>query len=127
MLKCRRSKSIIKDSIVFSPGRIGGLELKNRLVRSATYENAANENGTVSEKLIEIHRTLAEDGVGLIITGLIGVLQDARSHHLMAGIYDDRFIPGLKKLPQAVKETDKDRCYRQCVCSGGSQSQGSGI
>jgi len=45
-----------KDSIVFSPGRIGNIELKNRLVRSATYDNAATAEGRVTEKIIEIYR-----------------------------------------------------------------------
>jgi 2,4-dienoyl-CoA reductase-like NADH-dependent reductase (Old Yellow Enzyme family) len=43
-----------QDSIVFSSGRIGQVEIKNRLVRSATYENAATTAGEVSEKLVEI-------------------------------------------------------------------------
>jgi len=34
-----------KDSVVFQPGSIDSLQLKNRLVRSATFENAASETG----------------------------------------------------------------------------------
>ncbi|MBI4767342.1 MAG: hypothetical protein HY787_22570 [Deltaproteobacteria bacterium] len=46
---------ISKDNLmVFRPGRIGRLELKNRLVRSATYENAATEHGEVTETLVEL-------------------------------------------------------------------------
>jgi 2,4-dienoyl-CoA reductase-like NADH-dependent reductase (Old Yellow Enzyme family) len=97
-----------ENSIVFKPGRIGNIELKNRLVRSATYENAANQDGTVSEKLIEIYRNLAQGGVGLIVTGIAGTYPKALAPHLMMGIYDDAFIPGLKKIPQAVKESDED-------------------
>ena len=48
-----------KDSIVFSPGRISNIELKNRLVRSATYDNAATSEGRATERIIEIYRTLA--------------------------------------------------------------------
>jgi len=98
-----------KNSIVFKPGQIGNIELKNRLVRSATYENAANEDGTVSEKLVEIYRDLSRGGVGLIVTGATGTYPKALFPHLMMGIYDDRFIPGLKKIPQAVKAAD-ERC-----------------
>jgi 2,4-dienoyl-CoA reductase-like NADH-dependent reductase (Old Yellow Enzyme family) len=97
-----------KDSIVFTSGRIGNVELKNRLVRSATYENAANEDGTVSEKLIEIYRELAGGGVGLIVTGIAGTYPKALAPHRMMGIYDDAFIAGLKKIPQAVKAADRD-------------------
>jgi 2,4-dienoyl-CoA reductase-like NADH-dependent reductase (Old Yellow Enzyme family) len=97
-----------ENSIVFKPGRIGNVELKNRLVRSATYENAANEDATVSEKLIEIYRELAKGGVGLIVTGIAGTYSKALAPHRMMGIYDDAFVPGLKKITQAVKEADRD-------------------
>jgi 2,4-dienoyl-CoA reductase-like NADH-dependent reductase (Old Yellow Enzyme family) len=97
-----------ENSIVFQTGRIGSIELKNRLVRSATYENAANEDGTVSEKLLEIYRKLASGGVGLIITGIAGTYPKALAPHRMMGIYEDDFIPGLKKIPQAVRKADGD-------------------
>ena len=95
-----------KDSIVFRPGRIGNIELKNRLVRSATYENAATANGRVTEKMIEIYRNLAKGGVGLIITGIVGVYKKAMAPHLILGNYDDSFIPELKKISQTVHNSD---------------------
>jgi len=97
-----------ENSIVFQTGRIGNIELKNRLVRSATYENAANEDGTVSEKLLEIYRSLARGGVGLIVTGIAGTYSKVRARNRMMGIYEDDFIPGLKKIPQSVKAADRD-------------------
>jgi len=51
---------------------MGTLEIKNRLVRSATHENAATSGGEISEFLVELYRTLAKGGVGLIITGIAG-------------------------------------------------------
>ena len=66
-----------KDSIVFSPGQIGPLEIKNRLVRSATFENAATSEGAVSDFLVNLYRDLAQGGVGLIITGTAGVYPKA--------------------------------------------------
>lgn len=95
-----------KDSIVFSPGRIGNIDLKNRLVRSATYENAATAEGRVTDKMIEIYRTLAKGGVGLIITGAVGIYKKAKRPHLILGNYDDSFIPDLKKISQAVHDFD---------------------
>ena len=49
----------------FTPGRIGRLEIKNRFVRAATSETMATESGTVTPALIELHQTLAANGVGL--------------------------------------------------------------
>lgn len=62
-----------QGSIVFSPGRIGRVEIKNRLVRSATYENAATTAGEVSDKLVAIYGALGKGGVGLIVTGITNV------------------------------------------------------
>ena len=50
------------------PMKIGNLEIKNRFVRSATYEGMAHE-GHVTDKHVELYKNLAEGGVGLIITG----------------------------------------------------------
>jgi 2,4-dienoyl-CoA reductase-like NADH-dependent reductase (Old Yellow Enzyme family) len=97
-----------KESIVFRPGRIGNIELKNRLVRSATYDNAATAEGRATEKMIEIYRTLARGGIGLIITGIVGVYKKAVAPHLILGNYDDSYIPELKKISQAVHEADGD-------------------
>lgn len=80
-----------------SPKKIGNLEIKNRFVRSATFEFRASE-GYVNDKLINFYKALAEGGVGLIITGLAAVQESARINTEQMGIYNDEFIPGLKNL-----------------------------
>jgi 2,4-dienoyl-CoA reductase-like NADH-dependent reductase (Old Yellow Enzyme family) len=95
-------------SVVFTPGRIGRLEIKNRLVRSATYENAATSRGEVSDSLVGIYRTLAEGGSGLIITSITGVYGRALSPRLIMRVDDDSFIPGLAKIPRAIREAAPD-------------------
>ena len=54
---------------LFQKAFIGSMGLRNRFVRSATWEGLAGENGEVTEPLIEIYRDLAKGGVGLILTG----------------------------------------------------------
>jgi 2,4-dienoyl-CoA reductase-like NADH-dependent reductase (Old Yellow Enzyme family) len=95
-----------KESVVFSHCLIGNIELKNRLVRSATYENAATIDGKVTEKLIAIYRELAEGGVGLIITGAAGVSAKAMSFRFGLGIYDDSLIRDLRKISKSVRDAD---------------------
>jgi hypothetical protein len=63
-------------SIAFTPAPIGQLEVKNRLVRLATYESAATRQGEVSDFLVDLYRTLSKGGVGLIITGITGAEDD---------------------------------------------------
>lgn len=54
-------------NIPFEPTMIKGLEIRNRFVRSATADHAADEKGRVSDT-IAIYKALAEGGTGLIIT-----------------------------------------------------------
>lgn len=96
-----------KDSIVFTPARIIGLEIKNRLVRSATTERIATERGEVSDATADVYRTLARGGVGLIVTGA-AMVHTASLVHGFLRVDDDSFIPGLARIPRAVREADRD-------------------
>jgi len=96
-----------KSSIVFTPAHIGQLQIKNRLVRSATTERAATERGEVSDFLIDIYRTLAQGGVGLIITGYCAANTNSLGAHTIRAD-DDYFIPSLSRIPRVVREADPD-------------------
>ena len=97
-----------KDSIVFTPAHIGRLEIKNRLVRSATYERAATSKGEVSDFLVDLYGTLAKGGVGLIITGYASVYSKALLADLSIRADNDDFIASLRRIPQAVHEAAPD-------------------
>jgi len=47
---------------MFTPGKLGSLELKNRLVRSAVWEGMADDQGLVTDRLVTCIRRLAEGG-----------------------------------------------------------------
>jgi 2,4-dienoyl-CoA reductase-like NADH-dependent reductase (Old Yellow Enzyme family) len=88
---------------IFSPGRIGAMKLKNRIVRSAAFEGAGDADGFVTEDMIRIHRGYAEGGVGLTLTGYMSVMEYGRKgSHVCAS--KDRYIPGLAKLAKAVHD-----------------------
>jgi 2,4-dienoyl-CoA reductase-like NADH-dependent reductase (Old Yellow Enzyme family) len=97
-----------QESIVFSPGRIGQVEIKNRLVRSATYENAATTEGGVSDKLVEIYGALAKGGVGLIITGITVVHPKGIAMPRTTRLDNDSYIPSIKRISRAVRQTAPD-------------------
>lgn len=48
---------------------IGNLQLKNRIVRSATYEGASDHNGVPNSLYQKMYENLAKNQVGMIITG----------------------------------------------------------
>ena len=88
--------------LLFTPARIGSLELPNRLVRSATAELLADADGRPLPKLKTVYQELVRGGVGLVITGHMYVHPDGKAHPHMMGIYSDALLPGLAELASAV-------------------------
>jgi 2,4-dienoyl-CoA reductase-like NADH-dependent reductase (Old Yellow Enzyme family) len=85
-----------------APARIGGLQLRNRLVRAATSETMATADGKVTDELVELYTELAKGGAGLLITGHCYVEQRGQCSPRQIGIYADHLLPGLKRLTDAV-------------------------
>lgn len=101
--------------MLFEKTEIKGMELKNRLVRSATYEGMADENGFPYENLFELYKRLAQGGVGLIITGLSFVSRDGKID-AMNGIDSDEHIPKYKELVNLVHENDSKIAMQIAHC-----------
>ncbi len=59
---------------LLSPGRIGSLELKNRLLQTAMGTNLANQDGTISEDTIGFYAARAAGGTAMQIMGTLGGL-----------------------------------------------------
>lgn len=89
-------------SILFTPKKIGTLEIKNRFVHSATHECMAMETGEVTDELIKRYSKLAKGDVGLIIPGLLFVHPRGRSMKYQTGIHNDKMMSGLRKLVDEV-------------------------
>ena len=81
---------------------LGGLVLENRLVRSATHEGMADAAGSGTAQLEETLKTIAEGGVGLVLSGHAFVLPEGRASKLQLGVDSDERIPSLSRLAQAV-------------------------
>jgi len=92
-------------SKLFESGKINGMELLNRFVRSATWEGMAADDGTVTPKLIETMVALAKGGVGMIITSHAYVRQEGQAGPWQIGVYKDEFIDGLKEMAEAVHKS----------------------
>ena len=89
---------------VFQAANLGSLELKNRLIHSATFECMADENGAVTDHLVKRYVNLAKGEVGLIIPGYLYVHPRGKAFAGQTGIHDDRLVPGLSRLVDAVHE-----------------------
>jgi len=102
---------------LFETTKLNGMTLKNRFVRSATAEGMATEEGEATPRLINLMGELAEGGVGLIITGHAYVTKRGQASPAQLGIYDDKLIPGLRAMVDAVHERD-GRIVAQLAHSG---------
>ncbi|MBU0515244.1 MAG: NADH:flavin oxidoreductase, partial [Proteobacteria bacterium] len=89
-------------SVLFEPTRIGGLELANRFVRSATFESCAEPDGGVSDRLIDLLSALADGGVGLIVAGVVHVHPLGRISPRQASMAEDRFVDAWGRLTEEV-------------------------
>jgi 2,4-dienoyl-CoA reductase-like NADH-dependent reductase (Old Yellow Enzyme family) len=84
-------------SLTFSPFRINGLRIPNRIMRSATYESLADEHGHTTPKLKQLFVDLAKSGVGLIVAGGTYVLPEARGHLHQAGLVTGEHISSWRR------------------------------
>jgi 2,4-dienoyl-CoA reductase-like NADH-dependent reductase (Old Yellow Enzyme family) len=97
--------TIVGDFIMlFTPGTIGLLELPNRLVRSATAERMADDDGNPLPRLSDLYRDLVQGGIGLIITGHMYVCPEGKCHPEMVAVDSDSRLPGLKELVRSIHE-----------------------
>jgi 2,4-dienoyl-CoA reductase-like NADH-dependent reductase (Old Yellow Enzyme family) len=84
------------------PGKIGGLVLKNRLIRAATSETMATASGEATDDLVRLYSDLARGGVGLIITGHIYVEPRGQYEPRQLGLDRDARIAPLADVIDAV-------------------------
>lgn len=89
---------------LFSPIKVRKMELANRVVMPPMGTSLGNPDATVSEALLAYMRRQARGGAGLIITEITAVHPSGIVWESQLGAYDDRFIPGLKKLAGIVHE-----------------------
>ena len=94
---------------LFSPKKIGNVQIKNRIVRSATQIAGADDEGKVTDDLINFYTEIAKGGTGLIITEITSIDEEGKSmRRKQICLFDDVFIAGNKKLVDAVHAVDAD-------------------
>lgn len=81
---------------------IGNLELDNRLVMLATHLNYCDEDGIVTNRLVEFYRERAKHRPGLIIVGGCYTEHLGMSTPTMIGISKDEHIEGLQRLTDTI-------------------------
>ncbi|ORJ57399.1 NADH:flavin oxidoreductase [Geothermobacter hydrogeniphilus] len=87
---------------LFQPASLNRLRLRNRLVRSATWEGMCDPRGIPGEELIDRYRQLAAGGIGLIITGFAYVAQEGKLLPGALSLQDDASARAIRQLVEVV-------------------------
>ena len=89
---------------LFEPYRIGRLELRNRFVRSATWDATADSSGAVTDRSLALYRELGQGGIGLIVSGYAFVSTLGQALVGQYGAHSDDMLPGLRRLVEAAHQ-----------------------
>jgi 2,4-dienoyl-CoA reductase-like NADH-dependent reductase (Old Yellow Enzyme family)/thioredoxin reductase len=96
---------------LFSPIQLNGLTLKNRVVFPAMGSRFCTDDGYVLDTLVDYHAARAKGGCGLNITEAVAVYKPGAVFRMLQ-ISDDSYIPGLKKLTDAIHENGGKACIQ---------------
>jgi 2,4-dienoyl-CoA reductase-like NADH-dependent reductase (Old Yellow Enzyme family) len=106
---------------LFDKTKINQMELKNRFVRSATWEGLANPDGSCSGRIADIMLELAKGQVGLIITSHTYVNKNGQAGIRQLGIYSDQLISSYIKIVEKVHR-EGSKIIMQIAHAGGRAS-----
>ncbi|CAO0821863.1 NADH:flavin oxidoreductase [Desulfarculales bacterium] len=87
---------------IFTPWRLKHLEVPNRLVRSATWEGMALDDGSPTMDTVNFIAELAEGGVGLIIAGYSFITPLGRGLLHQSGMHIDAMVGPQTRITDAV-------------------------
>ena len=89
-------------NILLTPARIGPVEIKNRIVMPPMTTRTADEEGFVTDDSLAYYMARVRGGTGLVTVEMASPEKCGRHRRHEVGIYDDRFIPGLTRLVDAI-------------------------
>ena len=87
-------------SKLFTPYKIGPLELRNRTIRSAAFEGMC-ENNSPSQELFDYHTAVARGGIGMTTVAYAAVCRSGLSFERQLWMREE-IVPELKRLTDAI-------------------------
>lgn len=97
---------------LFDDVNIGGMKLKNRIIRASTSMEMADENGSPTPRMIQVYEDIAKGGSSLIITGMAYVMKQDQLFHSATGFHSDEQIPAFRKLTDVIRKHDARSCLQ---------------
>ncbi|MCA1007282.1 NADH:flavin oxidoreductase [Rhodococcus hoagii] len=92
------TETVVPDA--FAPARLGPVTLRNRIIKSATFEGRTPK-GLVTDELIDFHRQFATGGVGMTTVAYCAVAPEGRTSPGQI-LWTDEAMPGLRRLTDAM-------------------------
>ncbi len=114
--------------MLFKETTISGLKVKNRIIRSATHDGLADENGAPTDKLIQKYVFMAKNDVGCIITGYAAVSKNGVSPYpRMMKIFDDAVIDKYKEFTEGIHKHSTPVVLQIAHCGRQTSSKAIGV
>lgn len=89
-----------KESILFTPAKIGPVTLRNRTIRSAAFEGMC-ENFNPTQQLKDYHVSVSHGGVGMTTLAYAGVCRSALSFNTQLWLRPE-IVPALRNITDEI-------------------------
>jgi len=88
---------------LLAPGRIGPMELRNRVLLTAMGTGYAEADGMCGERIFAFNESIAKGGTALVTMGVVGVGYPLGNNMPnQPAISHDRYIPGIRRIADAI-------------------------
>jgi len=88
-------------SKLFAPGKLGKLEIKNRIIQAPMGTFSYNDESVPSQQTIDYFIERAKGGVGLIICHGVRATPESQVQGI-PNLYEDKYIPIMAKISDAI-------------------------
>lgn len=116
-----------KMSVLFTKSRINGLVLKNRLVRSATYEAFADLKGCATPELTKCYTDLADGDIGLLISSCTQIDTRGQHHPTMLSLVSEEAQQSMGLLAHTLHKHGAPLCVQIVHSGAGSKPELTGF
>ena len=89
-------------SVLFTTFNLGKLETKNRFVRSATTSYWSDDDGILTDSILDHYDKLSKGNIGLIIKGHSYVTEKGKAHEKQSGLSSEIHSPRMRELTKLV-------------------------
>lgn len=94
------AKAAVETRKAFTPGKIAGLQLRNRIIKAGCFEGMC-AGGICSDLLIEHHRAVAKGGTAMTTVAYVSVSEEGRGYGHEMWMRKE-ILPDLRRLTDAV-------------------------